>query len=208
MRDNFSQATKEILFKRARAKCSNPACRRETIEAHSEEDKVVNTGVASHITAASPEGPRYDPALTPNERKSIYNAIWLCQTCAKLIDSDSPKYAVEVLRAWKVIAEAGDEREATKIVTFSKIEQQMPELLSEMRKDLDSYPLKREFITIKKAHSYNSGGEMYLVYYYDDHEYLDDKMTILCRHNLVRETTWNNTKRYQFEEEFVDYLTR
>ena len=34
MRDDFNQRTEVILFKRARAKCSNPACRRETCEAH------------------------------------------------------------------------------------------------------------------------------------------------------------------------------
>ena len=63
MRDDFNQTTKDVLFKRARAKCSNPACRRETCEAHSEEDKVVNTGIAAHITAASPKGPEVQPGF-------------------------------------------------------------------------------------------------------------------------------------------------
>ena len=138
-RDDFDQRTKDVLFKRARAKCSNPACRRETCEAHSEEDKAVNTGVAAHITAASPEGPRYDPTLSVEERKSPSNGIWLCQTCAKLIDSDSLKYTVELLRTWKSTAEAGDEREAAKMAMFSKIEKAMPELLEEMREDLVDY---------------------------------------------------------------------
>ena len=126
MRDDFDQGTKDVLFRRARARCSNPACRKETSEAHSEEDKAVNTGVAAHITAASPGGPRYDPTVSVEERKSAHNGIWLCQTCAHLIDSDLPKYTVELLRTWKSIAEAGDEREAAKVAMFSKIEKAMP----------------------------------------------------------------------------------
>ena len=208
MRDDFDRGAKDVLFKRVRAKCSNPTCRRETCEAHSEEDKAVNIGVAAHITAASPGGPRYDPTLTVEERKSPTNGIWLCQTCAKLIDSDSPKYTVERLRVWKSIAEAGDEHTVAKMAVFSKIEQQMPELLEEMRKDLKEHPLKREFILLKKSWVYNSDGKLYLAYYYEDHGYLDDKITILCNYPLIVEITYNNVKRYTFTEDLVDYLTQ
>lgn len=208
MRDDFNQRTKDVLFKRARGKCSNPSCRKETSEAHSDENKAVNTGFAAHITAASPEGPRYDSALSVEQRTSASNGIWLCGRCAKLIDSDSPKYAIEILREWKRIAEAGDEREAARIAVYSKLEDTMSDLLSEMRQDLTNYPFKREFILMNRAWTYNSGGEMYLAYYYNDHDYLDDKVTILCNHHLVEEITYNNVKRYKFTEDFVDYLTQ
>jgi len=33
------------------------------------------------------------------------NGIWLCQSCAKLIDSDLAKYTKEVLLDWKETAE-------------------------------------------------------------------------------------------------------
>lgn len=196
------------MFKRARARCSNPECRRETCEAHSEEDKAINTGFAAHITGASPGGPRYAPSLSAKERKSASNGIWLCGRCAKLIDSDAQKYTVELLRAWKTIAEAGDEREAAKMAIFSKIEKTMPELLEEMRKDLAEYPLKREFILLSKSWTYNSGGNPYLAYYYETHDHLDDKITILCNHSLIADATYNNVKRYTFTENLVDYLTQ
>lgn len=209
MRDDFNQRTKDILFKRARAKCSNPECRRETSGAHSEEDKAINTGFAAHITAASPGGPRYDPSLSDEKRKSPSNGIWLCGRCAKLIDSDASKYTVELLRTWKTIAEAGDEREAAKLAVFSKIEKIMPELLEEMCKDLAEHPSRREFILMKKSWSYGmAGGYRPLVYHYDDHDHLDDKITILCNHGLVVDITYNNTKRYNFTEDMVDYLTQ
>jgi hypothetical protein len=44
-------------------------------------------------------------------RTSIENAIWLCQYCAKLIDSDIPRYGVDCLRGWKSEAETLVRRE-------------------------------------------------------------------------------------------------
>src|SRR5260221_13184452 len=110
MRDDFSQKTKDILFRRARARCSNPECRKVICEAHSEADKAVNIGEAAHITAASPGSFRYDPALSAEERKSADNGIWLCGTCEKLIDSDTSKYHCDLLRKWKTMAEAAVKR--------------------------------------------------------------------------------------------------
>lgn len=105
-RDEFSAAIKDALAKRVALKCSNPGCGAVTSGPHSESERFVNVGVASHITAAAPGGPRYDPSLTPQERASIENAIWLCQACAKLIDSDAARYTVSMLKHWKVSAEA------------------------------------------------------------------------------------------------------
>lgn len=106
MRDDFTGLTKENLARRVGFQCSNEGCRRPTSGPHTLDDKSVSIGVAAHITAASPGGPRYDPQLAPNERSSITNAIWLCQACAKLIDSDSPRYSANVIRGWKERAEA------------------------------------------------------------------------------------------------------
>ena len=99
-RDNFSKATVERLAKMAGGRCSNPRCRRPTFGA-SPSGGVLNIGVAAHITAASPGGPRYDSSLNPDQRKDHLNGIWLCQTDAHLVDSDSQHFTVEVLREWK-----------------------------------------------------------------------------------------------------------
>jgi hypothetical protein len=66
---------------------------------------IVNIGVAAHITAASPGGPRFDPDLTTEQRQSADNGIWLCQNCAKLVDNDTTRYSVDTLRCWKRRAE-------------------------------------------------------------------------------------------------------
>jgi hypothetical protein len=70
------------------------------------EDSFVNVGEAAHITAAAPGGKRYDPSLTQEERRAASNGIWLCELCAKLIDTDEARFTVELLRRWKQDAEA------------------------------------------------------------------------------------------------------
>lgn len=67
--------------------------------------KAVNVGVAAHITAASSGGPRHDPSLKPEVRRHASNGIWLCQTCAKLVDNDPLRYPAELLREWRDKAE-------------------------------------------------------------------------------------------------------
>lgn len=105
MRENFSKKTKEILARRVGFQCSNPKCRKPTSGPDSTDSGVINIGVAAHIAAASEGGPRFDPALKPEERAAEANGLWLCQNCAKLIDSDPAKYTKEVLLDWKETAE-------------------------------------------------------------------------------------------------------
>jgi hypothetical protein len=104
-RDDFPRAIVERLAKRAAQRCSNPGCRRATSGPHEDNTKVVLIGVGAHISAAAPGGPRYDALLTSSERSSIENAIWLCQNCAKLVDSDPNRYSVDLLRNWKKLHE-------------------------------------------------------------------------------------------------------
>lgn len=62
---------------------------------------ISNVGVGAHITAAAPGGPRYDASLTEDERRSAANAIWLCNTCGRLVDNDTSTYTVAQLVQWK-----------------------------------------------------------------------------------------------------------
>ncbi len=105
MRDDFTQQTLDILAKRVGIRCSNPGCRNLTTGPRSESTKIINIGVGAHITAASSNGPRYNPDLTSKERMSPNNGIWLCQNCAKLVDNDANRYTVELLKEWKRVSE-------------------------------------------------------------------------------------------------------
>ncbi len=104
-RDDFTARTIDIMAKRVGYRCSNPNCRKLTCGANDDPQDYTNIGVAAHICAAAPGGKRYDPAMTPEERKDIYNGIWLCQSCSKLIDSDDIRYSVEFLHKWKNLSE-------------------------------------------------------------------------------------------------------
>lgn len=111
-RDEFPARVIEQICKRAGGRCSAPNCRALTTgPAESRSSGVSNVGVAAHITAAASGGPRFDPSRTPQERRSIENAIWLCQTHGKLIDDDERRYTVDLLRSWREHAEkrASDE---------------------------------------------------------------------------------------------------
>jgi hypothetical protein len=65
----------------------------------------LNVGVAAHVSAASLGGARYDPSLTPAERRDVANGLWLCQKCAKLIDNDEVRHPKELLFEWRRKAE-------------------------------------------------------------------------------------------------------
>jgi len=105
-RDEFTPKTRDTLAKRAGYLCSNPQCRKPTSGPAVEGHRTVNIGVAAHISAALPGGARYVASLTASQRKSISNGIWLCQNCAKLIDSDEVRYDSQILTRWKRDAES------------------------------------------------------------------------------------------------------
>lgn len=105
MRDDFSEETKRTCANRVANRCSRPDCRALTSGPQLDPRRALNVGVAAHITAAAPGGPRYDPNLTSEQRRHPDNAIWLCQTSAKLIDNDPARYTASLLRTWKSQAE-------------------------------------------------------------------------------------------------------
>ncbi len=131
-RDEFSPNTKHTIAIRVNYCCSNPICGAPTSGPTQNPTKHLNIGVAAHITAASPRGPRYNPALTPDERSSSENGIWLCQNCAKLNDNDPSRFPEHLLRHWKATAEANaldnigrrspfDREEAPQLVVYSSL---------------------------------------------------------------------------------------
>lgn len=105
-RDDFSEATKRNAALRVNYHCSFKNCNRPTVGASLEsKNKASSIGVAAHICAAAPGGPRFDANMSADERKDISNCIWMCQNHAHLIDTDETKYTVALLRQWKLEAE-------------------------------------------------------------------------------------------------------
>ncbi|MFN4151499.1 MAG: hypothetical protein ACK4IX_11195, partial [Candidatus Sericytochromatia bacterium] len=80
VRDEFKASVVRALGERVGFICSFPGCKISTIGPHSTgQSKSIIVGEASHITAASPQGPRFDKNMTPEERSSINNGIWMCK---------------------------------------------------------------------------------------------------------------------------------
>jgi tetratricopeptide (TPR) repeat protein len=105
-RDEFPDPIKRNLALRVNYRCSNPRCGAATSGPQVNSTSFLNVGVAAHITAASPGGPRYNPNISEGQRKSDRNGIWLCQVCAKLVDNDPERFPEEQLRNWKQQAES------------------------------------------------------------------------------------------------------
>lgn len=73
-----------------------------TLKAGDEPTDIVMTGIAAHICAASENGPRYDASQTPEERKAIENGVFLCATCATMIDKNKGiDFPAPLLRQWR-----------------------------------------------------------------------------------------------------------
>ncbi len=103
-RDEFTEKTRRQIARQAGWLCSDPSCRRATIGSNSDGNDEINLGTASHICGAAPKGPRYDPSMTPPQRSSLENGIWLCRLHGTAVDAPDSKFTVELLHQWKAQA--------------------------------------------------------------------------------------------------------
>jgi hypothetical protein len=106
-RAEFSSATRRIIAERAGYQCSVLNCGRLTVGPGAGKDKVLNIGMAAHIFAASPGGPRGTGGLSAAERSEPENGIWCCYAHGKAIDSETGNaFSAAELKAWKRLHEA------------------------------------------------------------------------------------------------------
>lgn len=105
-RDDFPAKIKTALAHRAGYVCSFPGCGRHTSGPSDESESAYSSiGIAAHISAAAPGGPRYDSEMSSDERKNINNAIWLCSNHSIKIDRDYVQYTKEILIDMKRVHE-------------------------------------------------------------------------------------------------------
>ena len=77
-----SQAVIKRLFAHSGNRCAFPKCASPIVQ------ETVVVGEICHIKAASPQGPRYDPGQTAEERHGYDNLILLCANHHTIIDDD------------------------------------------------------------------------------------------------------------------------
>ena len=87
------------LFALSGCECANPFCNNKLVA----KDYNSILGEICHIEAASPDGPRYNPNQTDDERRGFDNLILLCESCHTIIDNkaNEKEYPVELLKTWK-----------------------------------------------------------------------------------------------------------
>jgi hypothetical protein len=215
-RDDFSAANKEVLAKRVGYLCSNPACKQSTCGPQTQPTGTVNIGVAAHVAAASPGGPRYDESMSETERVSIDNGVWLCQTCAKLIDSDVDRFSVSRLQQWKLDAETAASRAleyrrapATESEgVFLEAERIMPDLIAEMRVDVrsDDTQLIREFVPLSSRNLTFNHSKPRFEYYKSEHPQLMLQVDWLKEMGLIVDVNPGSDSIYRIVSEFVKWL--
>ena len=209
-RDEFRASTIREIAQRSGYRCSCPTCLRPT----SGPDGGANTaniGVAAHICAAAPGGPRYDASQSPDERSAAGNGIWLCQTCSRLIDVDIASHSREKLYEWKTIAEmrAYLGLRGLSLVqgkSFPALEAKLPALVGEMRVDLRENPFIRTAMLRWKKFTYGGMSQPSLVYFHEDHEHLQAKVKIMANYGAVIDTSYGDVNSLEFTEDFVEYL--
>lgn len=105
-RHNFSGTDRHVIAARAGFRCSYPGCNQLTIGPAKSGDTFEDTGFASHIYAASKDGPRGQGGLSPEQIKHPTNGIWMCGEHENLIDKKSGvRFPVHTLQSWKALHE-------------------------------------------------------------------------------------------------------
>ena len=129
---------------------------------------------------------------------------WKKDEVAEALKAELPKITKAIGATQRPPVPAG--RRSSGLAFFRRIESLMPELFAEMRADLKSFPMKREFILLPKSSVYNAGWKQPLSYHYEDHEDLADTVGLLVNEGVVTDITYNNVDRYVMSETLVEYL--
>jgi hypothetical protein len=83
--------------------------------------------------------------------------------------------------------------------------QGLPKWAPKLERLMPNNATSREFVVLKRRWIFNASGPT-LTYFFDDHDDLEGKLTVLQNLGLIREVTRTNVKRFAFEEELVDFL--
>lgn len=129
---------------------------------------------------------------------------WKKDEVAETLKAELPKIAKAIGATQRPPVPAG--RRSSGLAFFRRIESLMPEFFAEMRANLKSFPMKREFILMPKLAVYNAGRKKPLSYHYEDHRDLADKVGLLVNEGVVTDITYNNVDRYVMSETLVEYL--
>lgn len=105
VRRNYAPRVIKLLFMKGGQHCNYPNCPNVLVADASDTDEHAVLAEIAHIEAASDDGPRPNPSLTPAQRNSYDNLILLCAHHHNLVDAQPSTYTADDLRTWKRSAE-------------------------------------------------------------------------------------------------------
>lgn len=111
----------------------------------------------------------------------------------------------ELLRVTHAGYEAARQLSGQSDPGFETIRNQMPELIAEIKKDLEGEDGKfvREFFVMSRRHTLGGSEKPRFIYYEEDHQNLRGKIDVLENHGYVVDVTPKNTPIYRMTEDFV-----
>jgi hypothetical protein len=102
---DYTTGTDAALVHYSGGLCYWPGCPEPVIQER--EERMFLVGQRTHIRAAFPNGPRYDPTMSDDERRDFVNLILLCIPRHSQVDRIHPeRYPIEILLRWKTQREA------------------------------------------------------------------------------------------------------
>lgn len=104
---SYSRGDRAALIAFSGGRCYWPSCSEPLLKQVEGTFKIALE--IAHICAANPNGERYVPEMSEDDRKSFDNLIFLCVAHHKTVDERGAesKYSIELLRKWKADREAG-----------------------------------------------------------------------------------------------------
>ena len=130
---------------------------------------------------------------------------WPKDEVAELLKKELPKIVKAIESRPRTLLQANPGSIDSAVLRH--LEHLMPELFAEMREDLKKTPLCREFIVMSQQAMYVGGdNKQVLVYYYESHADLANKMSVLVNSGAVMDITYTNVDRYMMSEALVNYL--
>ena len=148
----YTKSTIKRLFLLSCNQCAAPDCH-NSLEARDEKTIIAKI---CHIKAASPDGPRYNPDMTDDERRDFDNLILLCDECHSIIDNkdNETKYTVSLLKEWKRNHE--DKCRQGKLIKNPKLINQAINAIASIEFEEESDDASLNAFNIDKKIEYNS----------------------------------------------------
>ena len=90
--------------------------------------------------------------------------------------------------------------------SFEQLEEMVPDLVAEMRDDIESSPFSRGLIVFRRKWSCGGQENSFFTYFREEHDELLGKLNVMANYGALADIRFNDVYRYEMTMEFVEYL--